>query len=105
MNKELFIKVVNQIEELNNEQEEFNSILHKIDNEFGGGLIHNKSIDFLTNLLKELINDTNDWISYYMWEIDFGKKYYDGCVTESDGTNISLRNAEDLYNLIISEAQ
>lgn len=100
MTKEQFIKIVNQIEELNREQEEFSYSLHKLDNEFGGCLIHNKTITILCDLLKELMNDTSDWISYYMWEINFGKGYYEGCITESNGTPITLRNADDLYNLI-----
>ena len=37
-----------------------------------------------------------------MWEIDFGKEYQEGCITEEDGTPIPLSNAEELYDLIMS---
>lgn len=103
MNKELFIETINQIVELNKEQTEFNDMLRRIDTEFGGGYIHNKTISILENLLKTLTNDESDWISYWLWELNFGESYTDGCVTESDGTIIPLRTPEDLYNLIISE--
>lgn len=100
MDKELFVSTMKQIEELHNEQERFNDILKAIDPEFGGGYIHNKPISIFEDLLRKLINDQYDYISYYMWELDFGKKYEDGVITEGDGTIIKLATPEDLYILI-----
>ena len=37
-----------------------------------------------------------------MWEIDFGKEYVDGMITDDKGNNIPLSNAEELYDLIMS---
>ena len=104
MDKDLFIKTINFMKHLNEESEEFNNLLHKIDPEFGGGYIHSDTLNFLTDLLKELVGDTYDQISYFLWELDFGEKYYDGCVVDTvNNTNIPLATAEDLYNLIQSE--
>lgn len=103
MTKELFIKTIDFIRELNVEENNFNNMLRQIDNEFGGGFIYNKPIDYITRLLKELVNDESDWINYYCWEIDFGRKYYEGCVTEADGTPIPLSSAEDLWNIITTK--
>lgn len=102
MNKDLFIQTIETMEKLNSEQEAFNNLLRVVDSEFGGGYIHNKTISLLADLLKEFTNDQYDYISYYLWEIDFGREYYDGCITDSDGSIIPLRTAEDLYNLIMS---
>ena len=102
MKKELFVSTMEKIEGLVRLQDEFNNILHKIDDQFGGGYIFTQSIDILEHLLKELVNDEYDYISYFMWELDFGKDYTDGTITEADGTIIKLENASDLYNLIQS---
>lgn len=102
MNKELFVSTINELKALDKEQNEFYDILHKIDDEFGGCLIHNKTITMVENLLKQLMNDEDDYIGYYMWELYFGEKYYEGVITEADGTPIPLSTAEDLYNLLIS---
>ena len=37
MNKQLFIQTIETMRELNKEQEDFDAILKRIDNEFGGG--------------------------------------------------------------------
>ena len=105
MNKELFVNTINKMEELYEEQELFSNVLKKIDNDFGGCLIHNKTITLLEDLLKKLVNDKYDYISYYLWELDFGKEYKDGVITEADGSIIKLSNPEELYDLIISEQE
>lgn len=100
MEKNVFVKVINQMEELHREEEEFNDTLRKIDRDFGGGYIHSKSLSLLSGLLKELLSDEYDYIEFYMWELDFGKAYKDGVLTEDDGTPIPLRTPEELYDLI-----
>lgn len=105
MNKELFVYVINKMYELYQEQEKFNDILKMLDNDFGGCLIHNKTISLLEEILKKLVNDKYDYIGYYLWELDFGKEYKDGVITETDGSIIKLSNPEELYDLIISEQE
>lgn len=102
MDRELFIETINKLQELSEEQEKFNDILREIDPEFGGGYVHNKTIFLVEELLSKLVNDKYGNISYYMWEIDFGKEYKEGCITEEDGTPIPLSNAGELYDLIMS---
>ena len=102
MDKELFVKTMNQIEELARQQDKLDDMLKEIDPEFGGGYIHNKSIFILEELLAQLTNDKYENIAYYMWEIDFGKEYVDGMITDDQGNNIPLSNAEELYDLIMS---
>ena len=105
MNKELFVNTINEMGKLYKEQELFNDVLKKIDNDFGGCLIHNKTITLLEDLLKKLVNDKYDYISYYLWELDFGKEYKDGVITEADGSIIKLSNPEELYDLIMREQE
>lgn len=104
MDKKLFVDTMNEIEKLNQEQEKFNDLLKEIDPDFGGCLIHNKTISLLEDLLSKLVNDKYGDIGYYMWELDFGKKYEEGMVTASDGTPIPLATAADLYELIMDNA-
>lgn len=105
MNKELFVYIINKMYELYQEQEKFNDILKMLDNDFGGCLIHNKTISLLEEILKKLVNDKYDYVGYYLWELDFGKEYKDGVITEDDGSIIKLSNPEELYDLIISEQE
>jgi hypothetical protein len=72
---------------------------------------HNKDIKIYSTLyeftdilkvLKIMFND-NDMIDYWIYDLDYGEKYSDGCITEKDNTNIVLKSAEDLYEYLIQE--
>ena len=55
-------------------------------------------------LLLNVMTDIDDFctekdISYYMIELDFGKKWQQGMIIQ-DGKDIKLQNSHDLWNLI-----
>lgn len=52
-------------------------------------------------LLSYIFDDKGEWISYFMYELDYGKKYEDGCITDENGNNIRLSNTKELYNLLL----
>lgn len=59
-------------------------------------------LDSCVNLLSFIMNDEEEeWISYWVFELDCGKKYEPGMVRDADGTEIPLATIEDLYNLLI----
>lgn len=39
-------------------------------------------------------------IEYFIYDLDFGKDYKEGCLTEIDGTPIDISTAEKLYDYI-----
>lgn len=54
----------------------------------------------IIELLEAHFNDQSEWISYWMWELNFGEKYEEGTVI-SNGENIPLKSIEDLYKLLV----
>ena len=50
-----------------------------------------------------MFNDKSEIIDYWVYDLDYGKKYKDGCITEADNTNIILKTSEDLYDYLIKE--
>lgn len=43
----------------------------------------------------------DDALSYYVYELDFGRKYTPGCVTEGDGEICPLSNPDELYDDLV----
>ncbi len=57
---------------------------------------------FIKSLQVQFKDETKDsWIEYYLWELDFGKKYKDGCVTRKDKSIVNLSDAGNLYEWLI----
>lgn len=59
----------------------------------------------LERMLVKLCDDENDWIGYWLWELDFGKKYQDGMITDlnerGETINVKLETINDLWNLLV----
>lgn len=109
LNEENFCELIDSIEEY------WNFCL-KLDEAFGINitdsklcLLMDKVIDFLVNSFYDINKHDKDpyWlddITYYMWELDFGKKWRAGMVT-CDGKDIPLRNSHDLWKLLCSDME
>lgn len=50
-------------------------------------------------------SDHEEWISYFCFELDFGRKWKEGCITDNDGKEIRLSNAKELYEHLNSLCQ
>lgn len=53
-------------------------------------------------LLEHIFRDKDEWISYWVYEKDFGLDWEEGCAIEADGTDIDLSTTEKLYDFLIS---
>lgn len=62
-------------------------------------------IDTAVNLLSFIFGDEAGWIEYFVFELEFGKRYEDGMVINQDGSNISLASTEDLYKFLTWEGE
>jgi hypothetical protein len=56
----------------------------------------------LLNLLKSTMKDNYEWIDYWLYELECGKKYRAGSITQ-DGKPIKLKTIADLYALLKKE--
>lgn len=100
MKKEDFVKRINKLKEqfdYDNEASKAFGVILK--NDFVSGYDNSKIIDEYISLLSENIGDTSKWIEYYVYEVEFGKKDYEGRI-KIDNENIRLSTPEDLYDLI-----
>ena len=55
------------------------------------------------NLLETLMGDKAEWISFWIYELDFGRKYKEGSVKYVNGENIVLKTTKDLWNLLTED--
>lgn len=104
LSKKDFCKIIGDLQQ----NEDFLTKLNKLFSEFKReDQVYSTGLeDTVVNLLEMIFKDTeNHWISYWIWEENYGKSYRDGDVVELDGTIIPLRTAEDLYDLLIKNME
>ena len=99
ISKEKFIKVISQLKEY---QERETAI-------YRAGIdlmeVNEPLIEAIFTLLKNSTNDETELISYFCYDLNFGEDWYEGCVTDEDGTDIQLQDIEDLYNVLVADEE
>lgn len=55
---------------------------------------------YIIGLLEYIMDDESEWISYWVYELDCGKRYKDGMITDAEGNNIKLKTITDLWAIL-----
>ena len=100
LNKKIFCELINKIQYEINKKDKLFQALQEFDEEsyfYPTGIIPD-IIDFL----KELMEDKNEWIEYFIYELDFGKEYCEDSV-KINGKAYELKTSAQLYNLLWEE--
>jgi len=95
INKQDFVKYIKKYEELMSNKFD----LYKM------GVDLNILDEFeyvILDILIDTFKDEGDWISYFCFDLDFGKKYEKGMITDIDDNDINLGNAENLYEFLMN---
>ena len=108
ISKEKFVEIINRLKN-------YNELQDKIDNLFKDN-IENRERDFINAgsicighesvvvYLLEKIFDT-DMISYFIYELNYGKKYKAGCVLDENMNEIDLSTAEKMYDYLVQDIE
>lgn len=102
LNKKDFCEIINNIKKDEECIDSLNDILREYNKELRISSLLYEYNDLL-KVLKFMFDDQSDWIGYWIYDLNYGKKYKDGCITEADGTDIILKTSEDLYDFLIKE--
>ena len=102
LSKEKFIEYLERYKELADIEENLNSTVKSLCPDFNNFYL-DKHSSLILDMLKDLMNDTEDWIGYYIYELDWGKNGIN-CITLSDNTIYSLTNYDELYEYIVSNS-
>ena len=102
ISKELFIESIQEIEKQHKHDQSCSEAFRKIlPNDHISGYDNSLLQNQLLKILKVLTSDDHkdSWIEYYIWELDFGEKYKDGCI-KVGGKDFELKTTGDLWDLI-----
>ena len=103
INRKLFIECINSIEQQVKHDQKCQEAFQVILNTSFAGYYDNHWLqDSLINILKIAMKDTSrdSWIEYFIWELDFGKKYHKKCATYKNGKNINLSTSGKLWDFL-----
>jgi hypothetical protein len=104
--KDLFVQTINFIKERNDAMDNINKVFSE---EFDDSVFY-PYFKYERQMVKVLAASFDydddiirDWIEYYCYELDFGRKHKIGDVT-FNGVPIPLGTPEELYDMLFKEA-
>lgn len=101
--KQDFVNIITELRKANDYQTGLNRYFktHDVD-----GYIYQPDCSCsVIKLLNLIFDDTDEWIDYFCFELNFGRKWKEGMVKTDNGKDIKLANAEDLYDLLIESGE
>lgn len=103
--KEEFVKIINSLQEISELITNVNQILNNSKNDIIKNFCNVSALqcqqDDIIKILSTMFNDVFGDIEYFIYDLEFGKKYHEGCYTNKNGENIDLSNAETLYDRLL----
>ena len=103
MKKEVFIAIINAIKAQREFDRAANEKMSEIFIDFDGWYNTDIAITPIEDALMKEFDDENEWISYFMYDLDYGEDYTKDSVTEKDGTPIDLSTVEKLYDFLAKD--
>lgn len=104
MSREDFIKYMREIRKIVNQEHKIDKAFKEFDSDFGGFTLGN-CVPLMLDILATAMNDTSEWISYYVYETDFATNSCADSVTDENGNRIPFKTYGDLYDMIVSEQE
>ena len=100
IDKNTFVRSIEDVHRTLNYIDEFNDFLDDYGAE--GYVFPPTCVDSTVELLSLVVGDTDDWVGYFCYELDFGKNWKEGCIHDEDGNNVKLTSPEELYDFLLS---
>ena len=105
LGKQEFIDIINRLNEASDLREKvdrlFRNSRENIENDFCNAaalqISHESTVMFL---LKKILHDKYDYIDYFVYDLDYGRKYEAGMITDENGQDIDIHTPDLLYDFI-----
>ena len=105
LTRKQFKEVMADLKELDEIEAQVNKAMKMLSPDFMGFSLE-KPFTTIVKVLEYSMEDTeNSWISYWMYDLERGRKAEHGTVTEKDGSDIPMKTVDDLYNLLAKDPE
>ena len=106
LSKKEFVDIINKLRKVNDFVDETNKKARELDDAIISDFYNTMSLsisheNIVVELLENMFND-KETISWWLYELDYGRKYEEYCITEN-GKPIDLSTADKLYDYLIKE--
>lgn len=101
ISKETFVNTMNKLRDLDRKMDAVDKAFKALDSDFCNFYVTG-IFDATFNLLKEAMNDNDNWIEYFVYERDWLRNFKIGDV-EVNSEPVNIYSWGDVYDFIVTE--
>lgn len=104
ISKETFCKTLQRMSELQAAEDAINNIFESVGSEFNQFSLDDV-MTLTLNVLIEAMNDEEEWIVYYAFDMNYGKNFgksEEFTPVDKDGNIVPMGTAEELYDYLLA---
>lgn len=110
LSKEKFVEIIKQLEEQEEIDKNFAKSVSDAFDCFAVMYNNGRHTSIIMTLLNDIFGEEHNStygsdIEYFVYELDYGRKYKHGMITNSDGSIIDLSTTEKLYDYLITKKE
>lgn len=105
--KNKFVEIIDRLREASDFVDETNDRARELNDAIISDFFNASSLSIshesiVLELLENMFN-SDDTLSWWLYDLDYGREYKDGIIQDGKGNNIDLSTAEKLYDFLIDE--
>lgn len=104
LSKKEFVSFMYRLQDLYDKMDRVDRAFHQLDPDFCSFHV-GEAIQIGFDLLCKVMDDKNKWLDYFVFELDFLRKYYPGCITNNNGEIIDVNDWYKVYDFLIKEGE
>ena len=102
-----FVEIINKLREVNDFVKDTNNNARKLNDAIISDFFNASSLSIsheiiVVRLLENMFND-KDILSWWLYELDYGRKFKAGCIQDANGQDIDLSTVDKLYDYLVEE--
>lgn len=109
ISKEVFVDIIKRLQDTDETIDKVNEAFRKSKNDLIRDFAHGSGLlichDDIVLTLLDHIFDSGDLISWWVFELEYGKKYEKGCIQDKNGNDIEIPTVEKLYDYLVGEKE
>lgn len=104
ISKETFVETMKRLEVLDKKMDDVDDALHALSPDFGGFYVPD-TLEIVIDLLKNLFNDKDDWLGYFVYECDFLNDLEPADVLDKYNCHVDLTSWHRVYDFLIKNME
>ena len=99
ISKEVFVKTMQRLESLERHMDDVDAALHTLSPDFGGFYIP-EATAIAMDLLREMFDDEDNLLGYFVYELNFLHEYKFGYVLDENDNPVDVSTWEKVYDFL-----